>query len=155
MCGHYGYFGSRSQEIEILGNTAGGTVRMPGNFTSVIPSRSISVARSNRRTAALSGAMAGNTVVLLKLGKPEVVDVVGLQRNRFVHGARFGARRRRAGRITASFLAATASWLAASLHTHQEPKAPQPRGPQIVCSSSGYEWSSTVAYRTPGFRWPG
>jgi hypothetical protein len=41
------------------------------------------------------------------------------------------------------------------LHTHQERKAPQPRGPQIVCSSSGYEWSSTVAYRTPGFRWPG
>jgi hypothetical protein len=40
-------------------------------------------------------------------------------------------------------------------HTHQEPKVPQPRGPQIVCSSSGYEWSSTVAYRTPGFRWPG
>jgi hypothetical protein len=40
-------------------------------------------------------------------------------------------------------------------HTHQEPRAPQPRGPQIVWSSSGYEWSSTVAYETPGFRWLG
>ncbi len=39
-------------------------------------------------------------------------------------------------------------------HNHQEPIAPQPWGSEIVWSSSAYQWTSSVAYCTRGFRWP-
>ena len=29
----------------------------------------------------------------------------------------------------------------------------RPEGPKLVRSSSAYVWSSSVAYRMPGFRW--
>jgi hypothetical protein len=37
---------------------------------------------------------------------------------------------------------------------HRDPSAPQPSRPQLVWSSSTYIWKSSVAYGTPGFRWP-